>query len=208
MADYNYEDLFEMLNNEKFSTDLKPLKIDDLKKIKEYINAKKQLLEKLENSDSFLDVKKKDKLKRELESAFRVLKDLFEKREQKVINRTIFCSRSGFKLKDSSNMIAMEEALYFGLIELLKIHNKEFFETFDKNYIFEEPKELKKDVEVDTKTGFVKFVEDVPELVDSELKKHGPFEAGAESNLPNELVEVLVDQGKVELLKNESSESD
>ena len=40
------------------------------------------------------------------------------------------------------------------------------------------------------------FLEEVPELVDATLKRHGPFNEGDTANVPSELATILLAQGK------------
>ncbi len=196
---FTYEDIYELLRTEKYTTDLQPLKKEDLIKVKEYFDTKQVLLDKQVEGSTFYNPEKKEKLKLEIENAKRAIKDLYEKREQKIINRALFSSRTDFKLKDSTNMLSCEIKLYDNLIELLRTGNKEFFEDVDSS----KPKisapilpakALKAEQEPSTKK--VLFINNVPEIMDSNLNKYGPFEASAIATLPNEIADLLIKQNK------------
>jgi len=124
----SYEDIYELLRAEKYSADLQPLKPEDLAKIKEYFKLKEEMLKKQKASTIFFDRSKRDKILIEIENAWRALKDLYERREKKVINRALFSSRT--KLRDSTNMLESEEKLYNALIDLLRKNHVDFFENF------------------------------------------------------------------------------
>ena len=136
----SYEDIYELLRTEKYSADLQPLKHQDLIKIKEYFELKEEMLKKQKSSTVFFDRSKQDKIVIEIENAWRALRDLYERREKKIINRALFTSRTNFKLKDSTNMLASEEKLYSLLIDLLRRNNIEFFENFGIKIKYESEK--------------------------------------------------------------------
>jgi len=227
-----YEDIYELLRAEKYSADLQPLKPQDLEKIKEYFKLKEELLKKQETSGTFFDRSKRDKIMTEIENAWRALRDLYERREKKIINRALFSSRSNFKLKDSTNMLAFEEKLYSLLIDLLKRNYKEFFENLGITIKYEsekseqknlkEGKELEKkespdkitDVEVDDagegeeilpKKKIIRFIENVEELISTDLQTYGPFEKGDVASLPEELASLLIQQKKAKEIKDDEN---
>ncbi|MEM4714276.1 MAG: hypothetical protein QXQ79_01905 [Candidatus Nanoarchaeia archaeon] len=187
MAEFSYEDLYEILRAEKYSTDLQPLDLSQIKKITTYIKTKEEFLVR-QKENEFDDAIEKVKI--ELENAKRALKDLYDKRERKVVSRAIFTARGGFKFKDTSNMLVCEEKLYTSLLELFKQSATEFFELFNHDFVNEVPKPLKNEIKR------LKILEPLPTLLDSNLKKYGPFETNMVVELPEELAELLLTQGK------------
>jgi DNA replication initiation complex subunit (GINS family) len=187
MGEFSYEDLYEILRAEKYSTDLQPISLEQLQKIRRYLKNKEEFL--VRQSESKFD-DAIEKIKIELENAKRALRDLYDRRERKVISRAIFTARSNFKVKDTSSMLLPEEKLYFALLELLKNSNEEFFALLNSEPISEEPKPLKENFKR------LKLIEAIPELIDTKLNRYGPFAAGAEVELPIELADLLLKQNK------------
>lgn len=209
---FTYEDLYELLRKEKSDNDLQEITPADLKKIKEYFDTKKSFLEKQSTSGTFFNSKKLEKIQTEIENAKRALKDLYEKRERKIISRAIFSSRMDSKLKDTTNMFKNEEFLYQTLIELLNKNKDEFFKTFEKGLEKDskeppksEPKTLKEQPEEKEKLK-VRFLAEIPVLMDEDLNEHGPFKTGQVAELPVNLVKILLDQEKVVEAKDENTE--
>lgn len=230
-----YEDIYELLRAEKYSADLQPLKPQDLIRIKEYFKMKEELLKKQKSSSVFSNRSKQDKILTEIENAWRALRDLYERREKKIINRALFSSRT--KLKDSTNMLASEEKLYSILIDFLKRNNVEFFENFGIKVKFESevtdmekkeaPKDLKEKKEVAIKTAdesnltasseadkivevqnqkkLIRFTEPVSELIGTDLQTYGPFEKEDMANLPEELANLLLKQNKAKEIATNES---
>lgn len=138
----SYEDLYDLLRIEKASADLEKLDLKDLYKIASYFKAKEDLLKQQEVSTAFSSTKARAKIQLEIDNAMQMLKDLFERREAKVINRAVFSIRSESKLKDTTNMLEHEEELYNALLDLLAKNKKEFFELIEaqkKQIITAEP---------------------------------------------------------------------
>ncbi len=203
MDSFTYEDIYELLRTEKYTTDLQPLKKEDMAKIKEYFATKQALLDKQVEGSAFYAPEKRDKLRTELENAKRAVRDLYEKREQKVINRALFSSRTDFRLKDSTNMLSCEAEQYDQLIELLKLGNRKFFEDVEPSMI-PSTKDLNAEQSVaqpqsgyaEQKKKLVKFKETIPEIIDAELKKYGPFEPEAIAELPLDIADLLIRRNK------------
>jgi len=211
---FTYEDLYELLRKEKFDNDLQEITLQHLKKIKEYFDTKKSFLEKQSTSNTFFNSKKLEKVQTELENAKRALRDLYEKRERKVISRAIFSSRMDSKLKDTTNMFKNEELLYLTLIDLLNKNKDEFFNLFEKGLekvkiksAESKPKTLKELPTEEKEKVKVKFLAEIPVLMDEDLNEHGPFAVGQEAELPANLAKILLDQEKIEV-QDENSEGD
>ena len=188
MATFSYEDIYELLRQEKYSTDLQKLNPEILRQIHGYLETKKKMLEKQQEDSEFSDKEKCEKLKLELENADRALRELYEKRERKTINRALFSSRVDFKLKDSSNMLGYEEKLYNELITLLRAS----FNNFQNSYNhLEFKKEVKK-----TNGTKIECKENIPKVKCSDLKEYGPFKEKEVVDVPLELAKVLIKQNK------------
>lgn len=189
MDSYNYEDLYELLRNEKFSTDLQDMSLENLKKIRSYFNERNNKLNESESSNMFSSHNKL-KIQGEIDNATRIVNDLINIRERKIINRAIFTSRSNENIEDTSNMIEIEKKLYdFLNVELKK---------FRKSYLYEiENKELN-----DKKHKKYVVLEDIPLLSDG-INEYGPYKKNDFIELPSNIANILVNESKI---KEESEE--
>lgn len=254
----SYEDLYELLRAERASADLEKLYEPDLNRIATYLKAKEEILNQQDASASFASTKNRAKILLEIENAMQIIKDIFERREQKVINRAIFSVRSDSNLKDTTNMLEHEEKLYNRLLDLFEENKKTFFKLIEEQkakIVLEPVKEEFKsaaeiaseedDAEEETEqpeeeiseskaepeaaeeveetpaeelteaeniteksseekpadeTAFkkVKFLTDVPEFVDENLKTCGPYKAGDEAELSPRIAELLLKHKKIE----------
>ncbi len=108
---FNYEDIYEISRNEKFSSDLQELTKEDLRKIKEYFKEKEKGTQGQNQSTNLFATHNRAKVQIEIGNASRVIKDLLERRERKLINRAVFNSRIENSIRDTSNMLEIEEEL-------------------------------------------------------------------------------------------------
>ena len=149
---FNYEDIYEISRNEKFSSDLQELTKEDLRKIKEYFKEKEKATQGQNQSTNLFATHNRAKVQIEIGNASRVIKDLLEKRERKLINRAVFNSRVENSIRDTSNMLEVEEELYDQLIFVLKRFRKGFTATIDNdgNYPNQimQPLKLREDIDV------------------------------------------------------------
>ena len=214
---FTYEDLYELLRTEKFSTDLDEIKKGDLHRIQAYLKTKEVLLKKQEDTTSILSSQKKIKIQQEIDNAIRALKDLYEIRERKIINRAVYGARTDDTFKDTTNMLENETELYEQMLEILRDQKEIFFKLIENASEIEE-KNInistttdetetqtsydedtgKKDKESDIKFIEVSFIEDCPEMFGEDLEKYGPFKVNDTHNIPEQLFNILEKQKKVQ----------
>lgn len=206
----SYDEIYDLLRTEKFAAELQNLTPHDLEKIKRYLEDKQKLLKQQENSSQIFNSQKRAMIQIEIENALRALRDLYEFREKKILNRAVFSVRTGKVIRDTTNMLAHEEEFYNKLIEYIPVNREKFFKLLEPGSPSlipekeEEPatkgaedSETVKSEEV--KFVKVKFLEAVEGFVAQDLKSYGPYSAGAEEEIPETIANLLIGQNKVEL---------
>ena len=106
------ETLYDVLLNEKKKEDLQKLDSSFFIDVVSYLREKKMLLEGKESSDNIFASGEKDKLEYELRSIKRILKEIYEKREKKIIEIALNRSRTGSDIIDTSCMLKEEKEFY------------------------------------------------------------------------------------------------
>ena len=86
-----YETLFEILKREKETTDLQKLDHKFLNDFVDYLNEKMKLLEK---DDNLFSYEEKKKLEKQIDNARRLIKEIYERREKKIIDLALMKSRT------------------------------------------------------------------------------------------------------------------
>ena len=96
MADVviTYETLYEILRREKFREELQKLNETFFQDIVNYIKDKKSILESQQNKVSIFTSVETSKTKRQIENTVKILNELYERRESKIVRMAMFSSRS------------------------------------------------------------------------------------------------------------------
>ena len=78
-----YEVLFELLKREKDTADLQKLEPNFFNDFVDYLNEKKNMLGK---EDTLFSYDEKKKTEKQIENAKRIIKEIYERREKKILN--------------------------------------------------------------------------------------------------------------------------
>lgn len=194
-----YETLFEILKRERDITDLQKLSPTFFEDVVTYLNEKKKLLEK---HDSLFPYEEKRKVEKQLENAMRIIKEIYERREKKILNLAVIKSRAKSSLMDLSSLLDAEKKLYNQIIGILDTFRTEMIDRVLAGKPLEpmepmraektEAKESTKDIKI------VRFLHSVPKFVGRELEEYGPFHEEDVASLPAEIADLLIGKGRVE----------
>ena len=189
MDSYSYEDIYELLRNEKFSSDLQEFSSNNLKKIQKYFEERIEKLNETNSSNMFTSHNKL-KIQSEVDNATRMVNDLIYHREKKIITRARFTSRSDENITDTSNMTDLEKSLYNFLNAELK--------KFRTNYLNQIEDTSKSNSNIEK----YRVLSDIPKLSDGN-KSYGPYKSNDEIIIPENIAKILLSENKI---TNESEE--
>jgi DNA replication initiation complex subunit (GINS family) len=113
------ETLYDILRNEKKREDLQKLNDSFFFDVVNYLKEKKSLLENKQCEDDLFAAGEREKLEYELRSIKRILKEIYEKREKKIIDIALNKSRTRSDIIDVSDMLKEEKEFYDQLMGLL-----------------------------------------------------------------------------------------
>ena len=203
-----YETLFELSQREKERTDLQKLDAMFFSDIISYIKDKKKILEAQSKSPFAPDERKKTE--RQLENIYKLIKELYERREKKIITMAIDKSRTKSNLIDTTALLKEEKVVFDALTSILDNYRDAIlYSLLNEKMPFmqsleDKPKEsFRSALELKKPTKLVRFINPVPKFVGPELEEYGPFEEEDIANLPVEITNVLLSKGKVEEIKEE-----
>lgn len=201
----NYRTLRKIQQMEKNSPTLTELKSDFYKAFSEYLDNLNNRLER-ENSSQ-----KQLLLKDEIQNAKKIVTNIYEHREKKILLVAISKARGGNP--DLKNLIDTEEELFNPILELMQKSRKTNLEreSTENNLneaktvkIEEENKETEKSEENNENQGnpnpIVRVTQDIPEFVGTDEKKYNLRNNDIVS-LPEEMSEMLSKRGVVEKIK-------
>jgi len=203
-----YETLFEVLKREKDLTDLQKLDFSFFNDFVDYLNDKKKLLDK---DDALFSYDEKKKVEKQIDNAKRLIKEIYERREKKIMNIALIKSRTKSNVVDMSSFFENEKKIFNNIVSVL---DKFRSQVIDNIILGTQPSEIKTEikepVESHSKTEndqeknnkLVRFIFSVPKFVGKELEEYGPFEEEDIANLPLEIADLLIGKGRVEEIKS------
>jgi DNA replication initiation complex subunit (GINS family) len=202
-----YETLYDLLRREKNRAELQELDPFFYEKLAKYINDKQEILGSQEQKDSIFTTIEVQKTRKQIENIQKIVKELYEKRESKILQLALMNSRSKTVSKDKSLMLNSEKGTYDLIIKSLNefrediLHNIAQGKPSNGNYQEEskenEPKGLKKDEKPTINTKKVKFMQRISKFVGTDLNHYGPYEKGDLAALPMDIAELLINKNQV-----------
>ena len=191
-----YETLYELLMREKSRQEIQKLDKDFFNDVIKYIKDKKDILESQKSKDNVFAAKEIERTTKQLESIYRILKELYEKRENKIFTLALLNSRNQSKI-DTSLLLPEEIKFYENLRNNLSLYRKGILDNIldGKLPTFEEPKVIKSDFQ---DKMLIRFISPVPKFVGSSGFTYGPFEEEDIANLPLNIAKLLIEKGRAE----------
>lgn len=179
----SYNDIYEASRKEGYSEQLQQLPKNFLAEVADYLREKKEIASK--ENDTFSDVIAKTK--KQFENATTIFRELMRKRRKKILNLILIASETGISKKDFENMLDIEKELFENLMKNIDLSDKKLSDFFNGKR------------EGNNKETIV-FVEDVGEFIGLDGQKTGNFKKGQTAVLPKEIAEILVADGKAEVM--------
>lgn len=208
-----YETLFELLKREKDMTDLQKLDPNFFNYFVEYLNEKNKVLGK---EDSLFSYDEKKKVEKQIDNAKRIIKEIYERREKKILNIALIKSRTKSDVMDTSSFLENEKRFFDEVVKVLDVFRNDVIDnilsgkqtseiTMAKEEINKKEIDEKGDIDKnETKnTKLVRFIYAVPKFVGKELEEYGPFAEEDIANLPIEIADLLINKGRVEEIKGQ-----
>jgi DNA replication initiation complex subunit (GINS family) len=183
-----YNDLYEALRKERYSEELQKLGKSFLKDVSQYFEDKKTASQK--EDDFFSDMAVKNKKK--LENAVSIFKEILLRRRRKVLNLAFVASETGISKKDFENLLGFEKELFEEVVKSLERADKNLNESMSATT-----------EKVESKYKLVRFLEDVEEFLGMDGQEIGPFKKREVANLEKELVDILIQDGRAQVLEEE-----
>ena len=179
-----YNDIYEASRKERYSEQLQPLPKNFIQEIADYLQEKKEI--SVKEDDVFSDVV--IKTKKQLENAMTLFKELMIRRRKKLLNLVLIAAETGISKQDFDNMLPFEKELFEELMACVDKSDKKISETLNGK------KEEKKN-------ELVVFNTDVEEFMGLEGEKMGPFSKGQIANIPFKIAQILIEDGKAEIVE-------
>ncbi|MBR9690242.1 hypothetical protein GOV08_01010 [Candidatus Woesearchaeota archaeon] len=214
-----YETLFELLRREKNREEMQKLQDNFYEDVVSYLAEKKKVFLP-ESKDLFSDDEREKTLK-QIQNTKRIIQDLFERREKKIIVMALNKVRTESSLTDTSPLLNSEKAYFEKMVELFSSNRQgilnnilngdspEFKPTprkeessAAKKEEVEQPLEAQSSefasVPKPKSKKTVRFIGQVPKFVGKELEVYGPFNPDDMASLPADIANVLIKKKRAE----------
>src|SRR3989344_6368336 len=147
-----YEILYDILRREKSRPELQKLDETFFESVKGYFRERLTLLESQRQKSSIFAQKETEKTQKQIDNIQKLINELYEKREIKIVNLALSASKTSNIYED--NLLKEERQLFENLVATLRDFKKNLVNNiFEK----EQPKAITSD-----ETKLVRFIQSVP----------------------------------------------
>ncbi len=196
-----YETLYEMLRREKGREELQELPTAFLSDTTQYLKEKEERFENTKHKIDLFSVTEREKLQQQLHNIRRLLRELYERRETKIVHIAMNKSRTNSDLIDTRNLLPLELDLFQKMVKELDDGRQSILGSI---LSLQAPvNAYTAPVPENPKTVHVKFLQEVPAFVGKELEMYGPFKADDAAYLPEDVADILVKQKQAVELSGE-----
>tara|TARA_Y100000310_G_scaffold211572_1_gene212318 strand:+ start:3819 stop:4466 length:648 start_codon:yes stop_codon:yes gene_type:complete len=213
-ATITYEFLYDILRREKDRTELQKLEDSFYKKTIGYMEEKKQILKSQEEKESIFTEPEVQKTRKQIENIQKIIKELYETRENKIIQLGLITSKTNNHSNHKENMLDEEKRFYEDITYTLNSYRENLLNNLvrGKKIVLEiktkpkennEPKHLKDQIMPTKTTKSVRFTNEVPSFVGTDLNIYGPFQKEDTANIPLDVANLLIKSKKA--IENENS---
>ena len=141
-----YETLYELLRREKDRPEIQDLSKDFFNDVIKYVIDKKDILESQKSKDNVFAAREIERTMKQLSSIYRILKELYEKRENKIIGLALLNSRNNSNI-NTSFFLPEEVNFYENIKGNLNLYRKCILDNLLEGKLpdLEKPKVIKSD---------------------------------------------------------------
>jgi DNA replication initiation complex subunit (GINS family) len=201
-----YETLYELLRLEKQRDDLQKLDEGFLLDVLNYLRGKQKILDDAEQKQDLFSLDEREKTQLQLVNIRKIVRELYERREKKIIDMAVNKSRTKSNLIDTATLLIHERYLFDSIVSVLDgfrtstLHNvlslrepaltavQTIPEPTSSTPARPEPK-------TPSATKRIKFIQPVDQFVGKELELYGPFQPEQKEQLPTEIANILIEKG-------------
>lgn len=218
-----YETLYEILRSEKNKEELCELDKSFYRNVLEYLREKTRILQEAAAKNDIFSMDERDNTQVQLQNIRKIIKEIYERREKKIIDMALNKSRTNSDIIDTANLLETENKFFEKLREVLdRFRTGILAQTialkepdFEIEYSMQMPEEElpepaeepefspKENTEPKTEekpieqknTKKIKITKHVEQFVGAELELYGPYTADDTAEVPAEIAEILIGKG-------------
>jgi DNA replication initiation complex subunit (GINS family) len=208
-----YETLYELLRLEKSREELQQLDAVFLLDVLKYLRDKQRILDEAERRQDLFSLDEREKTQVQLVNIRKIVRELYERREKKILEMALNKSRTKSNLIDTSTLLVHERYLFDSIVSVLDsfrtsvLHNilslREPTLSEQPTILSTAPPAPQTIVQPLPETPplppaafkHIKFTKPVEQFVGKELELYGPFQPEQKEQLPAEIADILIEKG-------------
>jgi DNA replication initiation complex subunit (GINS family) len=202
-----YDLLFDLLRIEKSREELQKLDVNFYANVVDYINSKTTIIH-----SPTTPIGERELTRIQLGNVKRLLVELYDRREKKIINLAIYKIKTGSGLINTESLLPQERVFFETIHASLSKYREAILDNVLEG---KAAKEVSLNVNsapsaslasddscVDDASGVksIRFIRPVPKFLGPELETYGPFEANDIASLPSKIAMVLIKKLRAEEL--------
>ncbi len=197
-----FETLYDILMREKQQEELLQLEQNFFQDVITYLQEKMQVWEKISKDTDLFSLGERDKVEAEIKNIRKVVKDIYERREKKILSLAVNKSRIGHAL-DVNNLLKEEKQFLESMASILdQYRHGVLFNLLQMKLPQLEEKKIIVEMEKLKSTTLVRFINAVPKFVGSDMAIYGPFDENDVASLPNDVSEILINKKRAVAVKS------
>jgi DNA replication initiation complex subunit (GINS family) len=193
----SFEELRDAQRKERSSPGIQPLKPEFWKEVAEYMSNKMAKYQELSEGSSRFTDKVLAKFEREMRNAARVIVELYDLRERKIL--LLAWSEVATEEKVDTRPLTPEEGELFS--RMVQVSGRVRQDVLDKALAGEASKIKAVPGKKEAKKKGVEILEDVQAFMGTDLNLYGPYSKGENVELPEKYAKLLIDKGKAKASK-------
>jgi DNA replication initiation complex subunit (GINS family) len=188
-----YNHLFDMVRKERSSQELQELPITFYSDAKTFFDELAQQVK----ADPFSP--KGDAARLQLSNGRKLLKQLYEHREQKILQLSQTRCRTGSNLVDTSKLLPTERQLFEQIVSVLcearKLNHLLDDEVREATPVHAPPPVVVETPVVAEGPTRIRFIKPMPQFVGKNMEPYGPFEEESVADVPSAVAQLLIRKG-------------
>lgn len=117
-----YETLYELLRREKNREDIQELDKDFIISVKSYLAEKRSMLHMDHGRQMLFSEEEQKKTLQQITNIIKVLRELYDRRERKIIDLAINKSKTDSDMIDPSKLLQGEKEMYFKIVDVFNLY--------------------------------------------------------------------------------------
>ncbi len=192
-----YETIYELVRREKSREELQKLDENYLRDVLSYLREKQRAYDdNLAKTDIFSQ-SERDKLHIQITNIKKLIKDLYDIRERKIINMSINHTRTQAHIMDTAHLVHHEKEIFDSMTTVMKRYRQGvLYKILEQREPDVLPVEIKAEPAAEKTHKTVTFLDNIEQFVDEDLNPYGPYQAQQQATLPKALADILLGQGK------------